>query len=133
VGADFSLVGEVQEELCPHGPCPCWNCRVPGHNRAQCTKKWPQADSQVISRERGQARESSGEGHASFASVEHVQALGTPFDKVQAGHVHFVLTHSATQSVDALKRDSWIVDSGATVHIVNDLNLLTDPVIYDIA
>jgi hypothetical protein len=32
-----------------------------------------------------------------------------------------------------LKRDSWIVDSGATVHVVNDSNMLTDPVIYDVA
>jgi hypothetical protein len=61
-----------------------------------------------------------------------VQTPGTPFDRVPAGQVHFVLAHSKTPSVDVLKRDNWIVDSGATVHIVNGLNLLTDPVIYDV-
>jgi hypothetical protein len=86
----------------------------------------------VTARERGQARDSSGEGHASLASIDQVQAPGIPFDKVPAGHVHFVLAHSATPLVDVLRKDSWIVDSGATVHVVNDFNLLTDPVIYDV-
>jgi transposase InsO family protein len=55
---------------------PCWNCGVPGHSRAQCTKRWPQAESQANVREKGQARDSSGEGHASFAATKQVQAPG---------------------------------------------------------
>jgi transposase InsO family protein len=125
---------------------PCYKCGRVGHNYAQCRQPfWNDPTHPLALRERAQAAGAGvgGSGtpspqlpHAARVSGSDVEPPlpGNAGPCVPMGEIHFV-TVDLSNKVSAeqvLKSDAWLIDTGATVHVVNDLSMLQNPQIYSV-
>jgi hypothetical protein len=105
----------------------CWECGEKGHTRGNC-KKWA-----------NEAAGTSGPGSAPACKIpescaaERAAAETVPCpmhtrsgDTVEAKIAFNIFEHRD----DVGQSEEWLIDSGASVHIVNDYTLLQNPTVY---
>jgi hypothetical protein len=114
----------------------CWECGERGHTKRDC-KKWPEEG--TGDRPSGPAAGTSTSGTSSTCKTSESCAAKSVADGTVPYSMHLKSVH-AVEAVVALnifeykdtvgQSEEWLIDSGASVHIVNDYTLLQNPTVY---
>ena len=103
----------------------CWECGRKGHIARDC-KRWSE-DSPGTSATSNASKAT----HADLSDDTSCDAVPCPRNVTQTLTLDSVVTLNVLEySQRGLEGGEWLVDSGATVHLVNDFGLLHNPVIY---
>jgi hypothetical protein len=114
----------------------CWECGDRGHTRRDC-KKW--ADEVAARRHSGPAASTSAPGTPSACKSSEssaggsvaVNAVPCPLHKESGGSVDARVALNIFEHTGMVERsEEWLIDSGASVHIVNDYTMLQNPTVY---
>jgi hypothetical protein len=114
----------------------CWEFGDRGHTRRDC-KKW--ADESTARRQSGPAASTSAPGTRSACKTPEsyvvgnvaVDAVPCPLHKISGGTVEARVALNIFEHRGMVgQSEEWLIDSGASVHIVHDYTLLQNPTVY---
>jgi transposase InsO family protein len=114
----------------------CWECGERGHTRGNC-KKW--ANEAAARHPNGPAAGISGPGIAPACKIPEscavecaaAKSVPCPMHMRSGDNVEAKVALNIFEHRDAVgQSEEWLIDSGASVHIVNDYTLLQNPTVY---
>jgi transposase InsO family protein len=114
----------------------CWECGERGHTRGNC-RKW--ANEAAARHLNGPAAGTSGPGNSTTCKIPESRAaecataetVPCPMHMRSGDNVEAKVALNIFEHRDAVgQSEEWLIDSGASVHIVNDYTLLQNPTVY---